>query len=143
MRSTTPQEWADLLDDADRRAAPAVEPLAEARLQEGVAQDEPAGGEKQDDLVAVEPGGVVAEEEVVEAKAPAVRGIIGISEATFYVHGGKISYYPSKNSFEAVCGNKDHKRCVLTRTSKGRAARGGKVVAGEAMWFPDVLVGCC
>jgi hypothetical protein len=31
------------------------------------------------------------------------------------IEGGRICSYPSKNCFEAHCGNPDHWRCVLTR----------------------------
>lgn len=60
---------------------------------------------------------------------------------TFHVPGGSISYYPKKNAFEAVCANKDHGRCVLTRTSRakrdstGLANKGGRPVGWMAAWL--------
>lgn len=55
---------------------------------------------------------------------------------TMQVPGGSISYYPSKNAFEAVCEQKGHGRCVLTRTSKGRCiGRTGKMVGGRPVGF--------
>jgi hypothetical protein len=42
------------------------------------------------------------------------RILIG-GEARFEFEGGSITYYASKNCFEAHCGNTEHGRCVLTR----------------------------
>lgn len=39
---------------------------------------------------------------------------------------GRIAYYESKHSFEAVCRNPAHGKCVLTRSSRGRAVGAGK-----------------
>lgn len=42
------------------------------------------------------------------------------AEATCHMPGGSVSYYKSKSSFEAVCENRAHGRCVATRTSASR-----------------------
>lgn len=64
------------------------------------------------------------------------------AELTYYVPGGSISFYRSKCSFEAVCECKSHKRCVLTRTHRGRPAGtsgahplGGRPVGFLAAWL--------
>lgn len=64
------------------------------------------------------------------------------AELTYYVLGGSISFYRSKSSFEAVCECKSHKRCVLTRTHRARAAMpageapvGGRPVGFLAAWL--------
>eukprot|EP00971_Amphidinium_carterae_P174033 3449492-Amphidinium_carterae.4 len=61
--------------------------------------------------------------------------------ATLEVEGGRISYYAKKESFEAVCKNKAHSKCVLTRTAKGRRRKGrdglygGRPVAFMTLWL--------
>lgn len=63
------------------------------------------------------------------------------AEVTYYVPGGSISFYRSKNAFEAVCDHPAHGRCVLTRTARGKAAggegipRGGRPVGFLAAWL--------
>lgn len=67
---------------------------------------------------------------------------------------GKITYYASKRSFEAICRNPAHGKCVLTRSAKGRKAeplggrplgfmaawlQQGHVASKEAHWSPEVL----
>lgn len=55
--------------------------------------------------------------------------------------GGRIGYFESKRSFEAVCENRLHGRCVLTRTrqSRGLTAEGfpkaGRPVGFLAAWL--------
>lgn len=50
--------------------------------------------------------------------------------------GGSIAFYPSKNAFEAVCEQKGHGRCVLTRTQKGkRNSATGKMCGGRPVGF--------
>eukprot|EP00971_Amphidinium_carterae_P024478 482618-Amphidinium_carterae.1 len=74
-------------------------------------------------------------------RMPPLRGIIGSADATLFVAGGKISFYSSKGSFEARCGNKSHGTCVITRTNRGRTSRGktfplgGRPVAWMALWL--------
>lgn len=46
---------------------------------------------------------------------------------------GKITYYPSKRVFEAICRHPAHGKCVLTRTSHGRG--GAASGAGRPMGF--------
>eukprot|EP00971_Amphidinium_carterae_P352747 6492721-Amphidinium_carterae.4 len=72
---------------------------------------------------------------------PGFRGTVGKSAASIKVDGGRISFYANKSNFEAVCDNKLHGKCVLTRTangrkSKGRAGvRGGRPVPFLALWL--------
>lgn len=61
---------------------------------------------------------------------------------TVQCEGGSISYYASKSAFEAVCENKSHGRCVMTRTCRGKAAsveggapKGGRLVGMLAAWL--------
>lgn len=60
---------------------------------------------------------------------------------------GKIAYYASKNSFEAICRNPAHGKCVLTRSAKGKVSRAGKLPAGGrplgfmASWLQQGHVG--
>ena len=60
---------------------------------------------------------------------------------TYSVPGGSISYYESKGAFKAVCENRAHGRCVLTRTCKSRGVlpnggpRGGRPVGFLAAWL--------
>ena len=62
------------------------------------------------------------------------RGPTGIADSTIMVLGGKISYYANKNTFEAVCDNPLHGRCVMSRTSRGRSSKAGKA-AGRPLGF--------
>lgn len=54
---------------------------------------------------------------------------------------GRIAYYESKRSFEAVCRNPAHGKCVLTRSSRGRGGgpgvppRGGRPLGLMAAWL--------
>eukprot|EP00959_Pyramimonas_sp_CCMP1952_P416085 8717576-Pyramimonas_sp.AAC.1 len=64
--------------------------------------DPPGGG---DDALPVPP----------PAPLPPVRGAAAPAEATVFVGSGEITYYRSKNSFEAVCSQHG---CVLTRTAR-------------------------
>lgn len=63
--------------------------------------------------------------------------------ATVHIHEGRISYYPSKKSFEAVCGNADHGKCVLTRRNTASAAgsrsapRGGRPLGFLCAWLSE------
>lgn len=52
------------------------------------------------------------------------------AEVTYIVPGGTISYYSSKRAFEAVCCERAHGRCVLTRTARGKSAAAGRFSAG-------------
>lgn len=60
---------------------------------------------------------------------------------TLQVPGGSISFYPSKNAFEAVCEHRGHGRCVLTRTRNPKrntgalGAAGGRPVGLMAAWL--------
>lgn len=70
--------------------------------------------------------------------APAARRGAAV---TFHVEGGSISYYSSKNAFEAVCQEKPHKRCVVTRTCRSKhndadgIPLGGRPVGFLAAWL--------
>ena len=71
---------------------------------------------------------------VAKAAGAVVRGPTRMADATITVEGGRISYYANKSTFEAVCGNHLHGRCVLSRTSRGRAGRGSRA-AGRPLAF--------
>eukprot|EP00971_Amphidinium_carterae_P352702 6492709-Amphidinium_carterae.2 len=58
------------------------------------------------------------------------------AEASVQLPNGKISYYASKNCFEASCCSKHHgKRCCVTRTAAGRTRAGGRKVGGRPCGF--------
>ena len=60
---------------------------------------------------------------------------------TVRLPNGRISFYAKKNSFEAVCSNRKHGKCVMTRTAVGSAASstsplsGGRPVGFLAAWL--------
>lgn len=60
---------------------------------------------------------------------------------TLQVPGGSISFYESKQAFEAVCDRREHGRCVVTRTRHGRAMgadgfpKSGRPVGFLAAWL--------
>eukprot|EP00971_Amphidinium_carterae_P347987 6490258-Amphidinium_carterae.1 len=66
-------------------------------------------------------------------RAIGARGVTFSAEAYCHVAGGKISFYPSKDMFEAVCSNKTHQRCVLSRTCHSRVLKDKRVVAGRPL----------
>lgn len=120
--------------------------VLEAVLEEDPRMDGPDidGGHAQppegDALVpAAGGGGEAAPPAVPEALARApVRASANRRGATvtMQVEGGSISYYPSKQAFEAVCEVRGHGRCVLTRTCKGKFnAEAGRVVGGRPCGF--------
>ena len=45
----------------------------------------------------------------------------GNADAAVAVPGGVIRYYENKNQFTATCGNPDHGKCIVTRTSRAAA----------------------
>lgn len=97
-----------------------------------------AAGSATANAAGVHPEPVVAPPIPVEPR-PNRRGAI----VTMHVPGGSISFYASKGAFEAVCENRLHGRCVLTRTNASKRARhdaggvaiGGRPVAFLAAWL--------
>eukprot|EP00971_Amphidinium_carterae_P118507 2347774-Amphidinium_carterae.2 len=84
--------------------------------------------------------------QVAVPKAPSliVRGIRCAAEASVIFGGGRLTYYHSKDCFEASCLNRDHGSCKLTRTVKGRTLK-KKLVAGRplgamAVWLQQHAV---
>lgn len=63
------------------------------------------------------------------------------ADVTMHCPGGSISYYQSKQAFEAVCDNPAHGRCVATRTCRAKGmnpdgfSRGGRPVGFLAAWL--------
>eukprot|EP00971_Amphidinium_carterae_P175667 3481791-Amphidinium_carterae.1 len=53
-------------------------------------------------------------------RAAALRTTCIGAEITIQVGTGRLSFYPSKSCFEAVCGNRAHGRCVMSRTNRCR-----------------------
>ena len=67
----------------------------------------------------------------------AIRAYSGRGRADVVCHlpeGGRLCYYTSKEAFTAECGNPDHGRCVLTRTSRGRL-KSGRMVGGRPLGY--------
>lgn len=64
----------------------------------------------------------------------------GNADVTVWVEGGRISFYSSKKSFEAVCGNPLHKtdsRCVRTCGVTSSALCGGRPLGLLAAWLAN------
>eukprot|EP00971_Amphidinium_carterae_P314108 6243454-Amphidinium_carterae.1 len=63
------------------------------------------------------------------------------SDLCFLPGGGRLSFYDSKQLFEAQCPNKAHGKCTLSRTCNGRRAKGkphlvgGRPVDFMALWL--------
>ena len=97
-----------------------------------------AADESQADVVAMAAAAPLDE---AAGPADAVLGRRGRALVTYHVPGGSISYYQSKNAFEAVCDHPHHGRCVVTRTAKARVGgsgpggRGGRPVGFLAAWL--------
>eukprot|EP00971_Amphidinium_carterae_P333415 6468159-Amphidinium_carterae.8 len=91
------------------------------------------------------------------------RGVVSKADCTYFCDGGRISYYTSKDCFEAFCDRSSHgTTCTLTRTRKGRMRQGVETsIAGRPLglllaWLqrganchckeehkcPSVLAGC-
>ena len=78
-------------------------------------------------------------------RAPRARaGPSSAAIGQMYVGGGVLSYYASKQCFEARCGNPGHhqgRRCVLSRSSLGRRVKGhatrmgGRPLAFMYLWL--------
>eukprot|EP00971_Amphidinium_carterae_P309679 6154355-Amphidinium_carterae.2 len=77
-------------------------------------------------------------------REPARLGLRGMADSTHYVAGGRISFYSSKNAFEAICSNPAHGKpgtCNMTRTCRGRIKNGeetavaGRPIGFLAMWL--------
>lgn len=119
------------LADAEVEARPsadAAEPSGSANAPAPIAADAPSAEEAPPPPAMVVPRGVG-------------RGERSSAIVTFVCPGGTISYYTSKNAFEAVCDNKSHRRCVATRSSNGRGTgdggfpRAGRPVGFLAAWL--------
>eukprot|EP00971_Amphidinium_carterae_P352907 6492769-Amphidinium_carterae.5 len=70
----------------------------------------------------------------------AVRDMYVGAEVTVAIANGRLSYYPSKSAFEAVCGNRLHGRCVMTRSSNAR--RGGQLGGRPVAFLCCFLANC-
>ena len=125
----------DVAEDVEREgvlmeALEISEPLAEG----GILDDAPPAPvpEAEPEVAAEAPDAVAEAEEPPEAEPappplppPALPD--GVAErrprkgarATLWFFSGTISYYDSKNAFEAVCSK--HKQCVATRTNRSKA----------------------
>ena len=58
----------------------------------------------------------------------------------FWVRGGKLSHYAEKKFMTAICDNKAHGKCVLTRTTVGRAGQpDGRPIGLMAAWLAKGL----
>ena len=75
-----------------------------------------------------------AERERKARRAP-VRGLQGFAECVLHVPGGKISYHPSKNCFEARCFNRNHGQCAVSWRNRARLGRiGGHPLTWQNWW---------
>lgn len=128
---------AHLLDSVEGEMAQALNPLGD---EEGVAPahagvDAPGSGPPSSSA-----------EPVVPAVPPPpglarIVGVVGRGAATVILADGRITYYDTKNAFEATCCHPDHGKCVLTRTARGiantrgRAHAGGRPLGYLAAWL--------
>eukprot|EP00971_Amphidinium_carterae_P021778 429624-Amphidinium_carterae.3 len=67
-----------------------------------------------------------------------LRGIVGTASASWHCKYGKISYYVSKQAFEAQCTLPCHcggPRCVITRGNRLKAVKGGQKGGGRPLGF--------
>ena len=89
-------------------------------------EDMAGGAASSGDAVPMPKAAVAAK---AKTRAVGVRGPTVAAAATLTLANGRIAYYANKQMFEAVCNNKAHGHCVMSRTSKGR--KGGTVVVGS------------
>eukprot|EP00971_Amphidinium_carterae_P344747 6485336-Amphidinium_carterae.1 len=72
-------------------------------------------------------------------RSTAIRGVSSTAAATWIGPNGRISFYLSKQAFEAVCTNPSHSfpghRCVLTRGNKSKAVKGARRAGGRPLGF--------
>lgn len=123
-----------IMDAADAEVVPAARAAAEQEAM-GAPEDERCAIAQR--LAAADPIAAGSADDPPGAAAPRAGATV-----TFHVStAGSISYYPSKGAFEAVCLNKAHGRCVLTRTARakrdraGRMVKGGRPVGWMAAWL--------
>lgn len=137
----------DLLDPLGRMAAEALEVLeggfGGAPAEEAADGDQeqetqqPNHGGGADGSLAAAPAAPPPEPPAEVRPAKQRRG----ASATVHLPGGSLSFYASKNAFEAVCLHKDHGRCVMTRTNKAKGTlpdgtpQGGRPIGFLAAWL--------
>ena len=130
--------WEELGDLGVATLCPLLDPLP---VPEGTIEDTAAAAVAADvaDLVAEQP---------VAGPAPSPSGLRAPRGAaaqviSAHVPGGRISWYASKNAFEAVCSNRRHGKCVMTRTAAGSAGSsttpsvGGRPCGFLAAWLAN------
>lgn len=149
----------ELAADAEEEAATLA--FLEEALRDGGALDDGAFGLKaEEEAPEADPGAAPSEPQPTASAGPsapppppppvvpggaAPRGA-GVAQrrgadVTMQGYGGSISFYPSKQAFEAVCDNRGHGRCVATRTCRGKGKgpdgfrRGGRPVGFLAAWL--------
>ena len=82
-------------------------------------------------------------EEAGDGAPASSRGPMLPALAVVHLEGGRIAHHATKEAFEAVCSNKLHRGCNLSRTAKGRRQKGSeRLVAGRpvdllARWLQD------
>lgn len=138
-------------DDADGDELPSDLDQLLDRLREGLRVsanedgDDVGGGDRPEGIEVPEPPG---DEPVPPPPAPhdddddpnRRLGPRGNADITVWVEGGRISFYSSKNSFEAVCGNPSHKlfsRCVRTCGVTSNALCSGRPIGLLAAWLAN------
>lgn len=145
-----PEPDEGLLDDADGEGAEShdelladlAEQLAKGGFEDPEPQPDTDGGDANASGAAAACSGAPEDPPAAPAPAedagdaPQVPPRKGAS-VTYFVPGGSISYYRSKSCFEAVCCAREHGRCVLTRTCRGRpsSGSGSNVVGGRPVGF--------
>lgn len=125
----------DMFLDMEELAAPLLEPPEGPGPIGGGAAPGPAPAAAEVAPPGAGEGALVAAD-VPPPPAPVGAAPRAYAAVSFYVRGGSISYYASKSCFEAVCGNRAHGRCVLTRTCNGKGGgKGGGLVGGRPVGF--------
>ena len=122
-----PPEHVHLIGQPSSSAAPAEHNDAEVMVHDGSQVDE------------------VPDDPRVVPRVPRSRGgPTSSAVGQMFVGGGVLSFYVSKQCFEARCGNPEHnreRRCVLSRSSLGRRVKGhatrmgGRPVAFMYLWL--------
>jgi len=76
-----------------------------------------------------------AESQAQRSVASRARGPVNKADARVEVEGGSISFYSSKNVFQAKCENANHGSCVLSRMGARHRASGSSQRAGRPCGF--------
>jgi len=129
LDETVDESWGELTDLGIATLAPLLDPPPVPDDDEGAAA---AAAADEAVLVAGPPWSASAPMAASTPREPS--GALA-EVVTAFVPGGRISFYASKNAFEAVCSNRSHGKCVMTRTATGSASSTGPPTVGRPCGF--------